>query len=61
VNSGLDFYNFVQHPIAYAFSLAKVGRLGEALLEIEKFHHLRDSPQIEARIRELLSAANASS
>lgn len=61
INPGLGFYNFIQHPIAYAFSLAKVGRLGEALMEIERFHHLRDSPRIEARIRELLLAADASS
>lgn len=61
LNPGLGFYNFIQHPIAYAFSLAKVGRLGEALMEIERFCHLRDSPSIEARIRELLSGADAAS
>lgn len=58
---GFGFYNFVQHPIAFAFTLAKVGRLGEALIEIERFCHLRDSPAIESRIREMLSAADAAS
>jgi hypothetical protein len=53
-HGGLGFYAFTQHPIAYAFSLAKVGRLDEANIEIEKYKCLRRPPTVEARIRELL-------
>jgi hypothetical protein len=36
---GFSFYNFVQHPLAYAFTLAKLGREAEATAELAKSSH----------------------
>jgi hypothetical protein len=56
---GLGFYNFTQHPIAFAFSLAKTGRTDEARDEFEK--HLNPSwpSEVEERLRQLLSSTVA--
>ena len=56
---GGGFYNRTQHPIAYAFSLAKVGRVAEANNELDKCLSRRWPPAVEERLRELLSLAAA--
>ncbi|WP_423394986.1 hypothetical protein [Burkholderia sp. LMG 21824] len=55
-SGGLGFYNYVQHPIALAFVLAKVGRDAGAYQELEHFLKGRapDEP-VSVRVRKLLS------
>lgn len=56
----LGFYNYTQHPIAYAFALALNGRLAEAKQELEKFverSSLAESEQL--RLWTLLESASA--
>lgn len=37
LSTGLGFYNYVPHPIAYAFILAKTGNLALAQAELDKY------------------------
>lgn len=55
---GLGFYNYVQHPIALAFALARVGEVAAARSELERFlagRSLQDPVSI--RIGKLLTEA----
>lgn len=57
-SSGLGFYNFTQHPIAYAFALALNGRREDAEDELEKY--LCGSTLLEKeqkRLREMVAGA----
>jgi hypothetical protein len=58
---GLGFYNYVQHPIALAFALAKMGDAVGARRELDRFLARRspDDP-VSIRLGELLSKADDS-
>lgn len=52
---GLGFYNYVQHPLAYAFVLAKLGRHEEAQSELGHYFHPGMKPAVISRIRQLIA------
>jgi len=54
---GLGFYNFTQHPIAYAFALAINGRSAEGQQELNRYiaGSRRLDQKSEARLRRLFS------
>lgn len=52
---GLGFYNFVQHPLAFAFVLAKVGRHEEAESELSRYVQRGMRPAVISRIRQLIA------
>lgn len=52
---GLGFYNFVQHPLAFAFVLAKVGRHEEAESELARYLQRGMKPATISRIRQLIA------
>ena len=57
---GLGFYNYVQHPIALAFVLAKTGDVAGARRELDRFLEGRSPDDtVSIRVRELLSETAA--
>lgn len=54
------FHNYVQHPLAYAFTLARLGRRNEALAELQKSHHMSD-PELARQLTEALEHAEGTS
>ena len=57
-SDGLEFYNFSQHPVAYAFVLAMNGRVDEGKQEMEKFIGAdRYVEKTEKHLRELFEQA----
>ncbi|MGR3908199.1 hypothetical protein Q3A80_14240 [Burkholderia sp. SR8] len=55
-SGGLGFYNYVQHPIALAFVLAKTGDAAGARRELDRFLEGRSPDDtVSTRLRELLS------
>jgi hypothetical protein len=57
--SGLGFYNYTQHPVAYAFVLARTGNANAAREELDRFLSSCRSEVTRERLRELLAAADA--
>jgi hypothetical protein len=57
-----EFYNYIQHPLAYAFTLARLGRPADAKREFKAFlgRGLR-TDLVLPRLRELLQMASAAS
>ena len=50
-----DFCSYPEHPLAYAFTLASVGRLEEALVQFDRFVKRREPPiAIRPRLEELI-------
>ncbi|QTO45136.1 hypothetical protein [Burkholderia latens] len=59
-SAGLGFYNYVQHPIALAFVLAKTGDAAAAHRELDRFLEGRSPDDaVSVRVRELLSKTAA--
>ncbi|WP_143062435.1 hypothetical protein [Paraburkholderia diazotrophica] len=59
-SGGLGFYNYVQHPIALAFVLAKIGVDAGARKELEIFLKGRSPEEpVSVRVRKLLSEATS--
>jgi len=52
---GLGFYNFVQHPVALAFTYARLGKLAEANRELDEYWTDRD--ELKAELRRLVADA----
>lgn len=52
---GLGFYNYVQHPLAFAFVLAKLGQSEPANAEFARFLRSDMSSTVVERLREMLS------
>lgn len=57
-SSGWPFYGLVQHPIAFAFTLARLGRLSEARLELAKSSEMGQG-SLAQRLSEELEKANS--
>jgi len=50
-----DFYSFAQHPIAFAFTLARLNRLAEARLELAKSYELQLASQSDLSVHRALA------
>jgi hypothetical protein len=56
--NGLGFYNYVQSPMALAFTLARVGRLEDARKELrEAYAYAAATPIVRSRLDALLGNA----
>ena len=49
-----EFYSFTQHPIAFAFTLARLNRLPEARLELAKFYEVEQANKSDLAVDQLM-------
>lgn len=52
------FHNYVQQPLAYAFTLARLGRLDEARTELQKSRYMNE-PELAQQLNEALNHAGS--